>query len=259
MSTGTGADPGAGAGPGGRPGELAGQVAVVTGAASGIGAATVELFVREGARVAALDVAAIPPAPGVLPLRCDVAEEDQVAAALATVAAGLGPVDVLVNQAGIVPRGPLHALTVAEWDRTMAVNVRSMFLTCRALLPGMVARGRGVVVNCASGASFTAGRDLAVYTASKGAVLALTRALAVDSAPAVRVNAVCPGLIDTPGPLAGQPPELAAGRRRAAAATPLGRLGTPAEVAQAILFLASPRSSFATGSALVLDGGKLAT
>ena len=240
-------------------GELAGRVAVVTGAASGIGAATVELFVREGARVAALDVAGIPPSAGVLPVRCDVAEEDEVAAALATVAAELGPVDVLVNQAGIIPRGPLSALTVAEWDRTMAVNVRSMFLTCRALVPGMVAAGGGVVVNCASGAAFTAGRELPVYTASKGAVLAFTRALAVDSAPAVRVNAVCPGLIDTPGPLAGQPPALDAGRRRAAAATPLGRLGTPEEVAEAILFLASPRSSFATGSALVLDGGKLAT
>lgn len=256
-----GRDAGPGAGVGGGRGELAGQVAVVTGAASGIGAATVDVFVREGARVAALDLAAdrITPSPAVLPVRCDVAEEDQVAAALATVDAELGPVDVLVNQAGIVPRGPLREITVAEWDRTMAVNVRSMFLTCRALLPGMVARGRGAVVNCASGAAFTAGRDLAAYTASKGAVLALTRALAVDSAPAVRVNAVCPGLIDTPGPLVGQPPELDASRRRAAAATPLGRLGTPEEVAEAILFLASPRSSFASGSALVLDGGKLAT
>jgi NAD(P)-dependent dehydrogenase (short-subunit alcohol dehydrogenase family) len=239
--------------------ELAGRVAVVTGAASGIGAATVEVFVREGARVAALDVAPIPASAGVLPVRCDVAEEDEVAAALATVDGELGPVDVLVNQAGIIPRGPLRDLTVAEWDRTMAVNVRSMFLTCRALIPGMVARGGGVVVNCASGAAFTAGRELPAYTASKGAVLALTRALAVDSAPDVRVNAVCPGLIDTPGPLAGQPASLDANRRRAAAATPLGRLGTPAEVAEAILWLASPRSSFATGSALVLDGGKLAT
>lgn len=235
-------------------GELAGKVAVVTGAASGIGAATTALFAAEGATVLALDVAEVGPAPGVRPVRCDVSDEDQVAAALGRI----GPVDVLVNQAGIVPRGPLVELSVADWDRTMAVNVRSMFLTCRALLPGMAGRG-GAVVNCASGAAFTAGRELAAYTASKGAVLALTRALAVDHAPAVRVNAVCPGLIDTPGPLAGQDPGLDGRRRDAAARTPLARLGTPDEVAQAILWLASPRSSFATGSALVLDGGKLAT
>jgi len=242
-------------------GELAGLVAVVTGAASGIGAATAALFVAEGARVAALDLRAdqVARTGAVLPVRCDVAEEDEVAAALATVAAELGPVDVLVNQAGVVPRGPLHALSVADWDRTMAVNVRSMFLTCRAVLPDMVRRGGGAVVNCASGASFTAGRELGAYTASKGAVLALTRALAVDYAPTVRVNAVCPGLVDTPGPLLSQDPGLDGRRREAAARTPLGRLGTPGEVAQGILFLASPRSSFATGSALVLDGGKLAT
>jgi NAD(P)-dependent dehydrogenase (short-subunit alcohol dehydrogenase family) len=234
-------------------GELAGKVAVVTGAAGGIGAATAALFAAEGASVLALDVAPVAAAPGIRPIACDVSDEDQVAAALD----GAGPVDVLVNQAGIVPRGPLHTLSVADWDRVMAVNVRSMFLTCRALLPGMSRRG-GTVVNCASGASFAAGRELAAYTASKGAVLALTRALAVDYAPAVRVNAVAPGLIDTPGPLRGQDRGLDARRRSAAAATPLGRLGTPDEVAQAILFLASPRSSFATGSALILDGGSLA-
>ena len=242
-------------------GQLAGRVAVVTGAASGIGAATAALFAAEGARVAALDLhpERVAAGPAVLPVGCDVAEEDRVAAALAVVADRLGPLDVLVNKAGVVPRGPLEATTVADWDRTMAANVRSMFLTCRALLPAMAWRGAGAVANCASGAAFTAGRELAAYTASKGAVLALTRALAVDYGPAVWVNAVCPGLIDTPGPLLGQAPELAGQRRAAAGRTPLGRLGTPDEVARAILFLASDAASFATGSALVLDGGKLAT
>lgn len=242
-------------------GELAGRVALVTGAASGIGAATARLLAAEGALVAAVDLHAgrIARTDRLLPIGCDVAEADQVERALATVSAELGQVDVLVNQAGIIPRGPLHELTVSEWDRTMAVNVRSVFLTCRVVLPEMVRRGGGVVVNCSSAAAFTAGRDLGVYTATKGAVLALTRSLAVDYAPTVRVNAVCPGLIDTPGPLAGQDPGLAERRRVSAEATPLARLGSAEEIAQAILFLASPQSSFATGSALVIDGGKLAT
>jgi meso-butanediol dehydrogenase / (S,S)-butanediol dehydrogenase / diacetyl reductase len=169
----------------------------------------------------------------------------------------------LVNQAGIIWRGPLHEMKLADWVRVQSVNVTGTFLFCRTFVPAMLDNGGGVIINVASGAAFSAGRNLAAYTCSKGAVLALTRALAVDYAPYIRANALCPGLIDTPGSyrFTGGPStsDLVAARRASAEKVPLARYGTSEEVADAAVFLASDESAFCTGSSLVVDGGKLAS
>ncbi|MFT4284455.1 MAG: SDR family oxidoreductase, partial [Protaetiibacter sp.] len=169
-----------------------------------------------------------------------------------------GPVDVLVNQAGIIRRGDVTTMPFAAWEEIQRTNVASMFLMCRALIPGMLEAGAGVIVNCSSGAAFESGRSLAAYSASKGAVVAFTRSLCVDYGPVIRANAVCPGLIETPGAYLDADDRMRQDRHAAALRTPLQRMGRPDEVADAVLFLASRRSGFCSGSALMVDGGKLA-
>ncbi|HTL40933.1 MAG TPA: SDR family NAD(P)-dependent oxidoreductase [Pseudolysinimonas sp.] len=245
-------------------GELSGKRVLVTGAASGIGRAIADRFAEEGASLILVDVDGAGLDAAVLAARAsgadtvghvtDLADEDAVAA----LAADVGVIDVLVNQAGIIRRGDVRTQSFADFERIQRVNVASMFLTARAFVPGMIEKGAGVIVNCSSGAAFESGRGLAAYSASKGAVVAFTRALAVDFAPTVRVNAVCPGLIDTPGAYVDADDQMREDREAAARRTPLARMGTPAEVADAVLFLASDRSSFCTGIALMVDGGKLA-
>ncbi|MET7422946.1 SDR family oxidoreductase [Dactylosporangium sp. NPDC005555] len=232
-----------------------GRVALVTGAASGIGAATAARLVQEGARVAGLDVATVD-LPGVHGIVCDLRDEDQVAAAVADAAGWGGRIDLLANVAGVAASAHTTDVTLAEWDRILAVNLTGTFLACRAALPHLVA-SRGAIVNVASLAGVRGWRYSAAYSAAKGGVVALTRSLAVEYAPdGVRVACVCPGSVDTPlkrslVPAPDQDPRLA-GHARALLDPPVA---DPAEVAAAIAYLGSAEARFATGAVLRLDGG----
>jgi len=255
------------------------RVAVVTGGASGIGRATALRLAAEGARVAVVDrdgggaeivATAIAAAGGVAePFRCDVGRSDDVAAVADVVARALGPVDVLANVAGVGDTAGLEgieALDDARWHLVLGVNLSGPFYWCRAVLPGMAARGRGAIVNVSS----LAGRSKSVngglaYTASKAGLLGLTRHLAFDYGPrGVRVNAICPGGVDTPMLRAGaasqaRSPEEASARAERARAyawlMPIKRLSTPDEQAAAIAFLASDDASYVNGVSLDVNGG----
>ncbi|WP_158437713.1 SDR family NAD(P)-dependent oxidoreductase [Naasia lichenicola] len=248
-------------------GEFSGRRVLVTGAASGIGRAIASGFAREGAELVLVDLDAAGLSSVIAESKAvgadvtshviDLSDEAAVADLERSVSAS-GSLDVLVNQAGIIRRGDVQTQSYDEWERIQRTNVTSMFLTCRAFLPGMLQAGGGVIVNCSSGAAFESGRGLAAYSTSKGAVVAFTRSLCVDYGPSVRANAVCPGLIETPGAYVDADEQMRQDRHAAALRTPLRRMGTPAEVADAVLFLASGRSSFCSGTALMVDGGKLA-
>ena len=234
------------------------RVAVLTGGSSGIGLATCERLSDEGFTVAALDVKP-DDAAGVaaMTLRCDVTGEADVTTAMATVAERLGPIDVLVNNAGITgsqAAARCHETPVEEWDRVQAVNVRGPFLCSRAVLPSMLARGSGHIITIASVAGLVAFPGRCAYTASKGAALMLTRSIAVDYAAAgIRANAVCPGMVYTPmTSWRLDQPEL---RAEVEARIPVGRVASPGEIADAVALLASGRLSYMTGHPLVVDGG----
>jgi len=217
--------------------------ALVTGAGSGIGAAVARRLLAEGYDVVATDLV---PRDSVVHL--DVRDEPQVAEVVRDV-------DVLVNVAGIGSTTSAPETALETWEEVFAVNARGTFLCCKHAIPGMVARGGGAIVNVASVAALVGLRNRAAYSASKGAVVALTRALAVDHvADGVRVNAVCPGTVDSPwvrrlGEESGESLEALRARQ------PMGRLGTPDEIAEAVAYLASDRAAFVTGSVLVIDGG----
>lgn len=240
----------------------------VTGAASGIGRAIAGRFLKAGDRVAALDLD--PHAleatrrvdwneagDRVALVSGDVASPADTAAAVAQTEARLGRIDVLVNNAGITG-GPnalrLHETSVEDFDRVMAINVRGMFLMCRAILPSMLEAGAGVIVNIASVAGLVAFPGRAAYTVSKGAAVSLTRSIAVDYAVAgIRANAVCPGMIDTPMThWRLEQPDL---RAQVVARIPQGDVGSVDDVASAVWFLASPEAKYLNGSTLVVDGG----
>jgi len=240
-------------------GRLAGRVCVVSGAVGGIGAATVELFRREGARVAGLDVQ--PGSPGELALQVDVTDERQVREALAQVRERFGRIDVLFNNAGISPSddGSVLETTIEAWERVQQVNLRSVFLCCKHGIPHLLENDgplRGSVINTASFvAVMGAATSQISYTASKGGVLALSRELGVEFARrGVRVNALCPGPVDTPllKELFAKDPEQAA---RRLVHVPIGRFARAEEIAQGALFLASEDSSYVTASTFLIDGG----
>jgi NAD(P)-dependent dehydrogenase (short-subunit alcohol dehydrogenase family) len=240
-------------------GRLEGRVCVVTGAAGGIGAATVELFRREGARVAGVDL--VEDAPGDLALQADVADEQHVQRMLEEVREQFGRIDVLFNNAGISPNDDGSAIetTLDAWERVQRVNLRSVFLCCKHGIPHLLRNEgplRGSVINTASFvAVMGAATSQISYTASKGGVLALSRELGVEFARrGVRVNALCPGPVETPllRELFAKDPERAA---RRLVHVPMGRFGKAEEIAQGALFLASDESSFVTASTFLVDGG----
>lgn len=236
---------------------FAGRRVIVTGAGSGIGFEMARQFLAEGAQVVAGDLAPDGVPDGAVPVAVDVSREDDVEALVASAIERLGGVDIMCNNAGIGSTTDVLACTVEEWDRVFAVNVRGVFLGTRAAVRHMLGRG-GVIVNTASVAGLVGLRDRAAYCASKGAVVTLTKQVAVQYATdGIRCNCVCPGTVDSPwvGRLMDATDDPAATRAALVARQPLGRLGQPEEVARAALYLASDDASFVTGSAFVIDGG----
>jgi NAD(P)-dependent dehydrogenase (short-subunit alcohol dehydrogenase family) len=239
------------------PGKLEGKVCVVTGSASGIGAESARLFAAEGGRVVGIDLDA-EQAVGSLTIAADVADEEQVRAAMSEAREHFGRIDVLMNNAGINPTddGSVLETDLDAWQRVQDVNLSGVFLCCKHGIPHLLDAGGGSVINVAS---FVAGMGAAVsqisYTASKGAVLALSRELGVEFADrGIRVNALCPGPVNTPllKELFAKDPDRAAKRL---VHIPMGRFGEPEEIARAALFLAGDDSSFITASTFLVDGG----
>ncbi|MFE6997902.1 SDR family NAD(P)-dependent oxidoreductase [Microbacterium sp. NPDC057659] len=252
-------------------GRLQNKNAIVTGGAGGIGRATSLAFAAEGASVAVVDLNAdaaeavaeeIRAAGGTaIALAADVSSEADIERVVASVVEELGGIDVVFNNAGIIRRTTAVEITVEEWDRVFGVNVRAIFLMCKHVVPIMAANGGGSIVNTGSGWGLKGGGQAISYCASKGAVVNMTRALAIDHGPqGIRVNSVNPGDVDT-GMLRDEAKQLGqdqAGFLAEAAERPLNRMGQPSEIAAAVVWLASDESSYVTGSALVVDGGGIA-
>ena len=242
---------------------LAGKTAIVTAAAQGIGRATALAFAAEGAEVYATDLNAAKVAeiagPGIKTGALDVMDPKAIAA----LAEWLGPVDILFNCAGFVHQGTVLEATEAEWDFAFDLNVRSMFRMVQSFLPGMIGKGGGAIVNMASVASSVKGiPNRFIYGASKAAVIGLTKSIAADYVKQnVRCNCICPGTVQSPSlddriaANAAAAGSLEAARAAFVARQPLGRLGTPEEIAALAVYLASDDSVFVTGQALVIDGG----
>lgn len=242
-------------------GRLQGKKALVTAAAQGIGRASALAFAAEGATVVATDINAakladVAKTPGVTTRSLDATD----AAAVMRLAAELGAVDVLFNCAGFVHHGTILDCTEQDWDFTMNLNLRSMYLTIRAFLPAMLASGKGAsIINMSSAVSSLKGApNRFVYGASKAGVIGLTKAVAIDFIrQRIRCNAICPGTIETPsleGRIAAQG-DVEAARRAFIERQPLGRLGTAEEIAALAVYLASGESAFTTGAVHVVDGG----
>ncbi|MFZ0772701.1 MAG: SDR family oxidoreductase [Candidatus Sulfotelmatobacter sp.] len=251
--------------------QLKGKTAVITGGAGGIGRAAALLFAREGAAVTIADrnqaagnqvVREISVGGGRAIFECaDVTRASDCRRAIERTVQEFGGIRVLFNNAGIIRRATVIETSEDEWDEVMAVNVKSMFLMSREVIPIMAKAGGGSIINTASGWGLAGGARAAVYCASKGAVVLLTKAMAIDHGrQKIRVNCICPGDTDTAmlRSEARQLGEVEARFLSESARRPLGRIGTPEEIAQAALYLASEASSFVTGTALVVDGGGLA-
>jgi len=252
-------------------GLLKAKVILITGGASGIGRATALLFAREGAAVMIADVieeagqAVAQEIVGnggrALFESADVTRAADCERMLNRVSREFGPIHVLFNNAGIIRRASILELSEEDWDRVMTVNVKSIFILSRQVIPLMAHAGGGSIINMASGWGLAGGPRAAVYCASKGAVVLLTKAMAIDHGPQnIRVNCICPGDTDT-NMLRNEAQQLGESSDNflaEAARRPLGRVGKPEEIAQAALYLASDASSFVTGTALVVDGGGLA-
>ncbi|WP_309094331.1 SDR family oxidoreductase [Streptomyces sp.] len=238
--------------------DFEGLRALVTGGASGIGRATADLMAERGAQVAVLDLDPSPVGKPLLGHRADVTDDTSVRAAVTAAVAELGGLDVLVNNAGIGAQGTVEDNPDDEWHRVYDVNVVGMVRTTRACLPGLRASAHAAIVNTCSVAATAGLPQRALYSATKGAVHALTLAMAADHVrEGIRVNCVNPGTVDTPwvGRLLDAAPDPAAERAALEARQPTGRLVSPAEVAGAIAYLASPLSGATTGTALAVDGG----
>ncbi|MBS1854577.1 MAG: SDR family oxidoreductase [Acidobacteria bacterium] len=243
--------------------DLTGKVALITGASSGIGASAAEVFTGLGAKVAigyhrnregAEQVAA---KTGALALHADVREESAVRALIDEAAAKLGPIDILVNNAGsLVERMKIREITAEKWDDIFRLNLTSAVLCSQAVVPSMIERGSGAIVNVVSIAGRNGGGPGALaYSSAKGALITFTKGLARELAPfGIRVNAVSPGVIDTPFHQVFSTPEMI---RNFVAGIPMGRTGAPLECATAIAFLASNAAAYITGETLEVNGGQL--
>jgi 2-hydroxycyclohexanecarboxyl-CoA dehydrogenase len=248
--------------------KLSGRTALVTGAGRGIGRAIALALAREGCQVGVADIlpgsaeatAAEVEALGVkgLALPVDLTSRAEVERMVAQALAQFGQIDVLVNNAGWDRMGLFLDTDEDTWDRIIAVNLKAMLYVCKAVLPQMVARGGGKVVNVASDAGRVGSSGEAVYSATKGAVIAFSKALAREMARhRISVNVVCPGLTETPllQSLRDQSPKMEKILEAVTCATPLGRVATPEEIAEAVAFLASPAADFITGQTLSVSGG----
>ncbi|POR44598.1 glucose 1-dehydrogenase [Methylobacterium sp. V23] len=246
-----------------RPDRFTGRVALVTGAASGIGQATAVAFAREGARVAILDrtadalqatAEAVRAAGGEgLVLACDIARSEQVEAAIAETVATFGRLDIAFNNAGVENvAAPVAEIALADWDRILDINLRGTFVCMKHEIAQMLSQGGGVIVNTASGAGIRGVAGGASYAASKHAVIGLTKSAALDYATAnIRVNVVLPGNIATP-----MMDRFTGGDiQKAIDLEPVGRLGRPEEIAEAVLWMSADLGAFVTGAAVSVDGG----
>jgi NAD(P)-dependent dehydrogenase (short-subunit alcohol dehydrogenase family) len=235
------------------PGRLQGRRVLITGAASGIGRKTAELFANEGAALALLDrncegLAEVARETRGLPVEADVAQEPSVARAVEQGAGAMGGIDGIVNAAGIVIHGSVLEVGLADWQRVLDVNLTGIYVVVRCCLPWLKKAPLATIVNIASGQGLLPNTpNMTAYAASKGGVVNLTRALAAELAPSIRVNSVCPGMVDTP---------MTTGLQREVDRYAMKRIAEPLEIAQAILFLTSAESSFVTGAALAVDGGR---
>jgi NAD(P)-dependent dehydrogenase (short-subunit alcohol dehydrogenase family) len=232
-------------------GRLDGRVALVTGGASGIGAACAERFAAEGAEVITLDLA------GDVGQLVDVTDETAVSAAVDLVVGRHGRLDVVVNSAGVAGGGPVHLLDRKEWDRVIGVNLTGTFLVCKHALRPMLDQGSGSIINVASVEGIEGTEGGSTYNASKAGVVMLTKNLAIDyGSKGIRSNCICPGFIETPMfSSVLDSPGMEIFRERIRNEHKLGRFGRPDEIAGAAMFLASDDASFVTGHALVVDGG----
>jgi NAD(P)-dependent dehydrogenase (short-subunit alcohol dehydrogenase family) len=238
--------------------EFEGLTAIVTGGAAGIGAAVVERLLEGGANVAVLDVRIDGANEAALAVQADVADDASVRSAIAAVVERFGGIDIVVNNAGIGAQGSIEGATDDEWLRVLNINVVGIARVSRAALPYLRESEVAAIVNTCSVAATAGLPQRAVYSASKGAVLSLTRAMAADHLrEGIRVNCVNPGTADTPwvGRLLDSAGDPAAERAALAARQPHGRLVDPAEIAEAIAYLASPRNRSTTGTSLAVDGG----
>ncbi|HJU17776.1 MAG TPA: SDR family NAD(P)-dependent oxidoreductase [Stellaceae bacterium] len=226
---------------------------LITGAASGIGRRTALLFAAEGAALTLLDrniegLTEVARETRGLAVAADVTDEASAAHAVERGAAAMGGIDGIVNAAGIVMRGPVLEVGVVEWRRVIDVNLTGIYIVVRCVLPWLAKAAGATIVNIASGQGLLPNTPgMTAYAASKGGIVTLTRALAAELAPAIRVNSICPGMVDTP---------MTADGPRDVTPYALKRIADPLEIAQAILFLTGAESSFVTGAALAVDGGR---
>lgn len=247
---------------------LDGKTAIITGGASGIGAQAARVFGKAGASVVLADlddksgagvVAEITSCGGsAVYIHCDAAQAQDCQHVVQKTVETFGGIDILFNNVGIVRRTTVLNITEGEWDHVMAVNVKSIYLMSKYAIPHMQKAGGGAIVNTASGWGLTGGKDAVSYCASKGAVVNMTRAMALDHGPDnIRVNCICPGDTDTPMLRfeAQQLGESETNFLAGAADRPLGRVGTPDDIAQSVLFLCSDAAAFITGAVLAVDGG----
>jgi len=244
-------------------GRLDGKTAVVTGGNTGIGREVCLAFAAEGADVAVNYIAREPDAQSLveaikakgrraLGIKADVTQEEDVWAMVRQVLQSLGRIDILVNNAGIQKAQAITEMTVEDWDRMMAVHLRGAFLCCREVVPHMQARGSGKIINMCSQLAYTGRARYTAYSAAKGGILTFTRALAQELAPAIQVNAVAPGLVDT-----GFDPLPESRKREIAESLPLKRLGRPDDVAPVFVFLASDEARYFCGQTLGPNGGEV--